>query len=285
MRLAARRPVPDPAAPPRRPTSLLLVGVELRPPDVDAALVSLTTVATRLRALRDPRAVFADVYAVITRDVAAALRVGGTFLEPGWIATLAGRFAERYFDALAPALVGAAPAADAWRIAFAAGERGRCVPVREALLGINAHVNHDLARGVAETIAERGPAGAVALARYAHDHHAIDGVLRAAVPEIHRMLVDRYRCPASWLAARSRRGARAATEPVVRTVEAWRARVWARALALLEGDAEERRVTLRASDREAARIARALAATNPRWIAGAGARRQGSERAEGAGAR
>jgi hypothetical protein len=254
--------------------------VDTAPRDVGAALVALETVTARLRAVDDARAVFPDVYAVITRRVARALAEGGTFLEPAWIARLAGDFAERYFAALVPSIVGPAPARApvpaAWRVAFAAGAHGPRLPVRDALLGINAHVNHDLARGIAATLATAGHwTDDASLVRHKHDHDAIDGLLRAGLPEIEGLLLHRYGCRATWLATRARRADNAATEAALALVEGWRATVWGDALALVRGSAAERAARAARIDAHAARIARALAGSNPAWVVGVLAARVG----------
>src|SRR5262245_58674849 len=95
----------------------ILEGIETAPTSAEAAYLALTEVSARLRLQNDPRAVFADVYAVITRRVADCIRrpeSGVQFLEPAWISRLAGFFAERYFIALADDLAGAVPESDAW---------------------------------------------------------------------------------------------------------------------------------------------------------------------------
>src|SRR5687768_17014880 len=69
----------------------ILAGINLTPITIDEALEALETVAARLRAKNDPRAVFPDVYGVITRRVKEAIEGRGpAFLEPQWISRLAG---------------------------------------------------------------------------------------------------------------------------------------------------------------------------------------------------
>ncbi|MFN7143437.1 MAG: DUF5995 family protein, partial [Myxococcota bacterium] len=206
-------PMPRPETLPRRtPTprppgaahALLLLGVDRRPADAPAALAALEAVAERFHARGDARAVFPDVYAVVTRNITAAVADGRTFLEPAWLTRVAGDFAARYFDALVPALLGQVPTSRAWHVAFARARSGPPLPVRDAILGINAHINYDLARGLAASIRARGHArNAAMLARYAHDHAAINGVLRASVPEVVRVLVERHRCRVTRLVTAS----------------------------------------------------------------------------------
>ncbi|MDP2315212.1 MAG: DUF5995 family protein [Pseudomonadota bacterium] len=266
-----RSPPPPPAhAPHVAVTSLLMAGIDPRPVDVGGALVALDTVATRLYAVGDARAVFPDVYGIVTRRVAEVIDAGTLFVEPGWIARLAGRFAERYFDALVPSLTGAAVPSDAWRVAFAAGRAGPRVPVRDALLGINAHINFDLAQGLADNIREAGHAhDPRMLARYRHDHDAVNDILRAATPEVCALLLARHRCPVTWVATRSRRVHRALTAYALDAIAGWRSQVWADMLDLLH--ATDARARLAAMNRRSGRLARTLAASNPAWVYRAGA--------------
>lgn len=258
-----------PALPvPRSARALLMVGIDAHPVDVDGALVALDTIATRLRAVGDARAVFPEVYAVITRNVAAAVRLGGVFLEPAWIARLAGRFAERYFEALIPSFTEEEVGSDAWRVAFDAGAGGPSVPMRDAILGINAHINYDLAQGIADNIRAAGHADdAHMLARYRHDHDAVNTILRASADEVYDLLLTRYHCRLTWLATRSRHVNGWLTVGAMRVLGGWRADVWEDMLTLLHAPGARARATrLRRMNRWSGNLARAVAVTNPAWI-------------------
>lgn len=213
--------------------SSLLEGVELRPKDVVAAMGALDTVVERLHARRDPRAVFPDVYGVITRNVAKeVLGRTGFFLEPEWISRLAGRFAERYFETLAWSLRGAAQDCRAWELAYGYADLGLTLPLQDAALGISAHINFDLALGLWKTIEEFGDTSEHRLARYKHDHDAVNGLLAASLPQAVEQLVERYACPVTP------RLFSAAARPVMRglslfVLERWRAHVWEDVLSLV----------------------------------------------------
>jgi hypothetical protein len=213
--------------------SSLLDGVELRPKDVVAALGSLETVVGRLHARRDARAVFPDVYAVITHNVASeVLGRTGFFQEPEWISRLAGRFAERYLETLSWSLQRTAQDCRAWELAYAYADRGLTLPFQDAALGISAHINFDLALGLWRTIEEFGDTSERRLARYKHDHDAVNGLLAASLPEAVARLVERYACPVTP------RMFSGAMRPVMRelalfVLERWRAHVWEDVLSLV----------------------------------------------------
>jgi hypothetical protein len=220
----------------------LLDGIDLHPREVESALVGLNTVVARLAARSDSRAVFPDVYGIITRNVAREVRRGdqGLFLEPAWISRLAGRFAERYLETLTWSLRGEAQDCAAWDIAYRAAKAGTTIPLDDAALGISAHINFDLALGLWQTIEELGDTSPEKLARYKHDHDAVNTLLAESLPEAVARLEERYGCTMTpWL-----RGP--AMMPLTREVALfvlgrWRAQVWEDVLALVHAPGDTAR--------------------------------------------
>ncbi len=213
--------------------SSLLAGVSLHPRNIEEALHSLETVVDRLAARKDARAVFPDIYAVITRNVAQEIhRHEGLFLEPRWISRLAGRFAERYLETLAWSLEGKAQDCKAWELSHDFAEQGLTFPLQDAALGISAHINFDLALGLWKTIEEFGDTSQAKLARYKHDHDAVNSLLAASLPESLERLMVRYGCATTSLLAGR------ALLPLTRAVSLhvlarWREHVWNDVLALV----------------------------------------------------
>jgi hypothetical protein len=219
----------------------LLDGIDLHPRDVDSALEGLDTVVRRLAARNDSRAVFPDVYGVITRNVAREVRLGreGLFQEPAWISRLAGRFAERYFETLAWSLKGQPQDCTAWAVAYRAADGGATIPLDDAALGISAHINFDLALGLWQTIEELGDTSPERLARYKHDHDAVNALLAESLPEALERLVERYDCPVTpWLRGRALGLTR---EVSLFVLARWRAHVWEDVLALVHAPGEAAR--------------------------------------------
>lgn len=96
-------------------------------------------------AREDRRADFLSVYVRTTEAVADRIDRDG-FANPDWVGDYLVAFANRYREAVLAHETGhwdALPAG--WRIAFRAADRGDASAVRLAALGVNAHVNHDLA--------------------------------------------------------------------------------------------------------------------------------------------
>ncbi len=249
----------------------ILDGVNLAPTSVGEALEALETVAARLRAKGDARAVFPDVYAVITRQVKEAIEGRGpAFLEPQWISRLAGYFCEYYLAALDASLDGRRTASEAWDVAFNESDVAGTPASIHAVLGINAHINFDLAQGLFENIVQHGAQNNKALLRrYRHDHDLVNEILAAAMPEIFQILVGRYRCPLASLATLTRSVQETISRAVMFTLRQWRDRVWEDLEALLAKGSDEvgRRGVLSRMNKKSALMARAFVTGNGAFTA------------------
>lgn len=203
----------------------LLSGVQRHPKNVEQALESLEQVTERLRARGDARAVFPDVYGIITRNVAREIQGRtGFFQEPEWISRLAGRFAERYLETLTWSERGGEQDCRAWALAYALERGGLTFPLQDAALGISAHINFDLALGLWKTIEEFGDLSEARMARYKHDHDAVNRLLAASLPEAVECLRKRYGCAVT---TRFTGPLLPITGPVVlEMLRRWREQVW-----------------------------------------------------------
>jgi hypothetical protein len=185
-----------------------------------------------LEARGDPARYFLATYLRTTRAVKEELDRGG-FRDTAWVERWDVAFAGLYLDALEAAEAGRRPP-EPWAVAFAAGERDRFPPLRHVLLGMNAHINYDLAQSLLAVISEEEFDDPELLASRAADHEHIDSVLVARVgaedSELEslsggRSLVDRLLQPLNRLGTK-------------RFLRESRAKVWANAHVL---DAARRR--------------------------------------------
>jgi hypothetical protein len=244
----------------------ILDGVNLAPASIGEALEALEIVAARLRETNDPRAVFPDVYSVITRRVKEAIEGRGpAFLEPQWISRLAGYFCQYYLVALKASLEGRRTPAEAWDIAFNECNTEGSPASIHAVLGINAHINFDLAQGLFENIVQHGAEKNQALLRrYRHDHDLVNEILEAAMPEIFQILVSRYRCPLASFATVTRSVQSSISKAVMFTLRQWRDRVWTDLETLLAAASDEvgRRGVLSRMNKKSALVARAFVTGN-----------------------
>jgi hypothetical protein len=153
--------------------------------DVDEAHVRLGELADALDERGDRRVVFLSVYVRMTGAVADRIR-RGDFADPVWVSDYLVTFADLYREAVYAYETGdvdslAAP----WRLAFDAADRGDSLVVQDAALGVNAHINYDLALAL-----ERIGVGPDRAAKY-EDHHLVTDVIRDILDETQDALVER----------------------------------------------------------------------------------------------
>jgi hypothetical protein len=133
-----------------------------------------------LEASRDPGRFFLATCLRTTRAVAEELHRGG-FRDPEWVERWDVAFADLYLDAVEDAQAGRRPP-EPWAVAFAAGHGADGLPpLRHVLLGMNAHINYDLAQSLLAVISEPEFDDPGLLAARHADHEHIDQVLVARV--------------------------------------------------------------------------------------------------------
>jgi hypothetical protein len=186
---------PRPRIDDRRPTA----GDDSRRPDPDIrSLITdpfasvgdaherLTALESLFRERGDRRGAFLCVYARVTGAVGAAIDEGA-FADPDWVTDYLVTFADLYREALLAYETGDLVALpDPWQVAFETAARGDALVVQDVVLGINAHVNYDLALAL-----HRVGVGPDRRARYA-DHCAVNAVLRSLVDEVQDRIAANY---------------------------------------------------------------------------------------------
>lgn len=112
---------------------------------VDDAADRLGALERLFRERGDRRAVFLTVYARVTREVASEIQAGD-FEDPAWVADYLVTFANLYREALMAVETGDVDSLPgAWRLYFRTARTPDSLVLQQAVLGINAHVNYDLA--------------------------------------------------------------------------------------------------------------------------------------------
>lgn len=152
---------------------------------IDDLLIRMDTIAERLGIAGDARRYFHATYTRTTRAVRDEILAGG-FEDGPWVALWDVAFAARYLDAFeAWELTGQAPGP--WQVAFTTATQepaqgARAIPPLEhVLLGMNAHINFDLAPALLDVITPAEFADSVLLAQRGRDHSHIDSVLAGRV--------------------------------------------------------------------------------------------------------
>lgn len=154
--------------------------------DVADARERLTALERLLYERGDGRAAFLTVYARVTTEVERGIR-DGEFADPEWVAAYLVTFADHYraaFDAYERGDLAAVP--DPWKLSFGAACGDETLVLQDVLLGVNAHVNYDLALTLSAV--GTGPDRR----RRRADHRAINDVLDRLVDLQQDRLAARY---------------------------------------------------------------------------------------------
>jgi len=151
-----------------------LLGLDTSYDSLDAAVEALSSLEQAFRSQHDRRAIFVTAYLSITQAIRQNI-AAGAFLDNAWVTRYALCFANLYRKALFAYEMGdTAATPKAWRIAFDTAKRGEALAIQDLMLGINAHINHDLALALNEVSIDPDRA-----TRYA-DHTKVNDVLKAA---------------------------------------------------------------------------------------------------------
>jgi hypothetical protein len=158
----------------------------------EPSMACMDGVISRLQELRgelgcDHRGVFSTTYLELSKELRRALGEEPAFFnDSAYLQTQAMEFVNYYFDAF-EAWENGEEVAPAWRIAFQAAESGQITGAQEMLLGINAHVQNDMAFVVAQ-LGVREPDGD----SRKPDHDRVNEVLNRAYDDVVREVGARY---------------------------------------------------------------------------------------------
>jgi hypothetical protein len=219
---------------------------------LDDVVNALTALEARHAERRDRRAVFATVYSLMSQEMTRRIE-RGRFRDNEWVRRYTISFANLYWAAHDDFDSGRA-VPRAWTIAFETARSGDALVTQDLLLGINAHINHDLALALDEVSIEPDRSARLA------DHSAVNEVLVALTDEVGRRISDLY--------ARGLAGVDACAGTLDEAVSNFslavaRAGAWESAVALANARADiERRAIRRMLDVRSAAMARLILAPN-----------------------
>jgi hypothetical protein len=126
----------------------------------------------------ETRREFLATYQRTTAAVGKAID-GGAFEDPDWVDEWDVVFADLYLAAFDAERAGGEGVPRPWRLAFDAP--ADLAPLRQVLLGINAHINYDLPQALLAVISVEEFADEGVLDSRRRDHERIDGVLSGRV--------------------------------------------------------------------------------------------------------
>lgn len=153
---------------------------------LEDARVRLDRLEELLRHRGDRRAVFLSIYTNMTRAVKASIE-RGVFVNTSWMRRYTRTFANYYREAFLSFEQGKPKAVpEPWRIAFGTAVTGDALVAQDAFLGINAHINYDLALTIRDVGVEPNTATKRA------DHRAINAILGRLIDAQQEILAELY---------------------------------------------------------------------------------------------
>jgi hypothetical protein len=153
---------------------------------INTAVEAFSRLEQSFRSQHDRRAIFVTAYLSITQAIRQNI-AAGAFLDNAWVTRYALCFANLYRKALLAYETGdTAATLKGWQIAFDAATRGDALAIQDLVLGINAHINHDLALALNEVSIDPDRA-----TRYT-DHTKVNDVLKATTDPLQDRIGQLY---------------------------------------------------------------------------------------------
>jgi hypothetical protein len=143
-------------------------------PGIAAVVAGMQQRLETLTPAEETRREFLATYQRTTAAVARAID-RGLFEDPAWVEEWDVVFAELYLAAFDAERAGGEGVPRPWRLAFDAP--ADLQPLRQVLLGINAHINYDLPQALLAVISVEQFTDEALLDSRRRDHERIDGVL------------------------------------------------------------------------------------------------------------
>lgn len=166
-----------------------------RPKDIDEALDAMRSALNYFHQEHDQRAIFLRAYYLNTVAIQQAVEQRGRyqkriFFDPPWVRKLAGKFALLYFQSLSTE---ERPGERAWKTAHRLAGTNQTSVFQDMLLGINAHINYDLAYGIYLNLKEHEDGREhLLLPRRKFDHDQINNILVNTIPQVEDVLTRDY---------------------------------------------------------------------------------------------
>ena len=200
----------------------------------------------------DRRSIFLHCYSLMSGNVLAAVRAR-QFADSDWVANLMHHFAGYYFEPLAAYDAGEAgqrPVPAVWRHAHGMARDEEATAAQHLLVGVNAHINYDLALAVYDLLEPQWyDLSRVEKRRRRDDHDLINVIIADTVNRVQDEVIERHD---PWMELVDRIAGDLDEWLAAQMIRIWRDRVWERAGQLLEAEsASERELVRAAMERDA----------------------------------
>ena len=198
----------------------------------------LSVLVPQWQQARDRKVIFAHTYYLMTGNMLTALQ-SGAFHNRKWVTRLLDRFAEYYFDALAKYEKAPYSAPSVWRVAFEVTENPEAFAVQNLLLGVNAHINFDLANTLIDVLKDdwRSLDSEQKRLHY-EDHTLVNKTIETTFDEAQQLVIARYSPSLDKLMQMASVFDEVMVSSLIRT---WREQAWQFAVEYLDAGSWEKR--------------------------------------------
>ena len=153
---------------------------------LDDVVAGFSSLEQQFRARQDRRSIFLTLYGVVSAEMRDRL-ASRAFADEVWVERYAVAFANLYREALEAYDAGRTTAVPrAWRRCFDTAAAGNNLVLQDVLLGVNAHVNNDLAFALDRVSLNPDRD------RRRHDHNAVNQVLTGVTQRATQRLASLY---------------------------------------------------------------------------------------------
>ncbi len=210
--------------------------------DSQAVFSRMTTLVAQWEAVRDRRAIFLGCYRLMTRNMLDAIEEG-RFHDGAWVSRLLERFAAYYFAALDRYDRDEIPS-PVWQLAFDATRDKEVTTLQHLLLGVNAHINHDLVFSLYDLLEPEWAAltPEQKAARHA-DHEMVNRIIGETTDAVQDQVVELF---SPWVEFFDKMLGPVDEWLTSQMISHWREDVWDNAVRYLELTTPEDREALRA---------------------------------------
>ncbi len=200
-------------------------------------MISETTIMARMltqvqqwEGMQDRRAIFLNCYALMTQNMFAALGEG-RFRDPAWVVRLLSRFSDYYFAALEAYERQDTAIPTVWQLAHDAAAQSHLFSAQHLFLGVNAHINYDLALTVVELLGPIWPTLSPEQRQlYQQDFDHVNVIIKETTDQVQDEVLERHDRIMAWMDLVS--------GPLDEwfigwLITGWRDEVWQRAVAMM----------------------------------------------------
>lgn len=218
----------------------------MRADDINDVIEALTAIVARARDQADRVGYFAALYRQVTVAVRDAI-MAGRFDDGQRMSRFDALFGNRYFDAL-EGWQGGRGAPRCWKIAFELTRNADAIIVQHVLLGVNAHINLDLAVAAAQI------SPGASIDRLRRDFLLINEILNGVLAQVQHV-VDQI---SPYLGLLDTFGGRDEEQILDFSIRAARQEAWQNAVLLAHQTGQEQEQTITRLDSRTAMLARLL---------------------------